>query len=156
MLPSMSGPVRRIRYLDVLDDPNAQALLAAYASECSLPEIGQPNPQREMYARMEAAGVLQVFGAYYGDELIGFAAVLCTVLPHYGEKVATIESLFVAQAHREEGIGLELMGACEAYALEQECATILYSAPAGGSLERLLYLLKAYQHTNTIFARRLA
>lgn len=147
--------MRAIRYLDVLEASNAKALLSSYASECSLPLIGPPDPQPQMYEALEKAGVLQVFGAYYGDTLIGFAAVLCSVLPHYGKKVATMESLFVDREHRAEGYGLHLLSAVERFAQEQGCVAILYSAPAGGELERLLSILKSYQHTNTIFCRRL-
>lgn len=151
----MSGPIRAIRYLDVLEAPNAQALLSAYSSECSLPAIGQPDPQPQMYEALERAGVFQVFGAYLGDDLIGFASVIVSVLPHYGRKVATMESLFVAPECREEGIGLHLLAQVERYATEAGCGAILYSAPSGGQLEKLLSLLKSYEHTNTIFCRRL-
>ena len=80
--------------------------------------------------------------------------MLTPVFPHYGKRVASIESLFIAKASRSSGAGLELMNAVEKYAKEAECVGILYSSPAGGQLERLLEARKQYQRTNAVFYRR--
>jgi GNAT superfamily N-acetyltransferase len=139
-----------VTYLDILAAPE---LLAEYAAECSIPEIGTVNPQAETYAALEKAGVVQMFGAFYVEHMVGFASVLVTVLPHYGKKVATLESLFVSQANRSGGLGAHLISAVEEFARQAGCVAILYSAPAGGSLEKLLNLHKKYRHTNTVFCR---
>lgn len=123
------------------------ALIAAYAAECSLPEIGPVSPQGEMYAAMERSGVNQWFVAEVGG-IVGFASVLVCLLPHYGTTVATVESLYGKH-------GLELMQAVEEYAKECGCVAILYSAPAGGRLEKLLSLKRNYRQSNTVFAKSL-
>jgi len=82
--------------------------------------------------------------------------MLTPVFPHYGKRVASIESLFIAKASRSSGAGLELMNAVEKCAKEAGCVGILYSSPAGGQLERLLEARKQYQRTNTVFYRSLA
>lgn len=133
----------------------ATQLLKAYAEECSLPEIGQVNPQGEMYERMEDVGVVRFLAAIEDEQLIGFASVLMTVLPHYGRKVATMESLFVASEYRASEAGRKLMNAVEEYAKANGCVAILYSAPAGGQLERLLSAKRSYRHSNTVFAKSL-
>lgn len=93
------------------------------------------------------------FMAYEGERKVGFAIVLMPILPHYGKRVATIESLFIAKGSKA---GRELMRTVEATAAEAGCAGILYSAPAGGRLERLLEASKPYQRTNAVFFRRLS
>jgi hypothetical protein len=138
--------IREIRTAAVFESPE---LLEAYARECSIPLIGEINPQLKMYELMEQAGILKCFGFFEGHTLVGFATVLTTVLPHYGKKVATVESIFAKRG------GKDLMQAIEAYAKEAGCAVIFYSAPAGGRLERLLSLKKSCKHTNTIFTRSL-
>lgn len=152
----MVSVVRPIRYLDVLTAPNAESLLAEYSAECSIPQIGTPRPQLEMYSALERSGMMQVFGSFVGDRLVGFASVLTSILPHYSQKVATVESLFVEGERRDTGLGLALLATAERHAKESGCAAILYSAPADSQLERLLSLLKPYVHTNTVFCRRLA
>lgn len=128
-------------------------LIAEYAAECSIPAIGEINPHRELYALMEKSGLMQCFMAR-DEQNIGFAIVLMPVLPHYGKRVATLESLFIAKDSRRSGAGRELMRTLEASAKEAGCAGVLYSAPAGGQLERLLEASKPYQRTNAIFFRR--
>lgn len=134
----------------------ADSLLEEYSHESSLAEIGETNPQRGMYAHMEHSGMMRTFGAYSDGALVGFASILLYVLPHYGRKVATVESLFVASSRRSTGAGAKLMHAIEEYAQTQGCAVILYSAPAGGTLEQVLSRRKECRHSNSIFLRKLA
>lgn len=147
--------VGQVSYAEILAAPNARELLEEYSAECSLPEIGQSDPQTEVYAAMERSGAFQCFGVYEGGGLVGFASVLMYVVPHYGRRIATVESLFLAAAHRSGRTGHGLMSALEEYARENGCVAILYSAPAGGQFERLLRLLKPYRHSNTVFLRSL-
>lgn len=109
-----------------------------------------------MYEAMEATGLMQTFGSYEGNELVGFATILIYVLPHYGRQIATVESLFVAKKYRVGSTGRELMKNIEEYAREKKCKVILYSAPTGSRLERLLNALRPYRRTNSIFLRSLA
>lgn len=134
---------------------NSKALIAEYAEECSITAIGEIDPQSEIYAKLENVGMSQSFMVYSGGEEIGFAIVLTPVLPHYGKRVATMESLFVSKDHRSSGAGRILMKAVEDYAKQIGCAGILYSSPTGGQLERLLEASKEYQRTNAVFFRRL-
>jgi GNAT superfamily N-acetyltransferase len=144
--------VTPITFRDVL---SAADLLAEYAAECSIAEIGEICPQPQIYEALEKAGIVHLFGGYVDGQLVGFASLLMTILPHYGRKTATVESLFVAQAHRGSSIGAVLMATMEATAKDAGCAAILYSAPAGGKLERLLEARKPYRRTNAVFCRRL-
>jgi hypothetical protein len=130
-------------------------LLAEYAAECALPELGPAQPQADMYAVMEQSPAFQCFGVYEDGELAGFASVLTYVAPHYGKRIATVESLFIAAAQRRGRTGNELMCALEEHAAKCGCVAILYSAPAGSQLERLLQLLRPYRHSNTVFLRAL-
>lgn len=134
-----------IPYRDVRDQPE---LLAEYAEECSIAAIGTPDPQWETYAAMESGGWMQVFAVYVDGRMVGFASVLAAVLPHYGVKVATVESLFVSKAWR--GLAsVRLMESVNQHAAYMGCKAILYSAPAGGKLEALLD--GRYARTNSVF-----
>jgi len=143
--------VAAIAYIDVKDQT---ALLAEYEAECSIPALGRPEPQWEMYHRMQAAGLMQAFAVYVDDAMVGFASVLVSVLPHYGFCAATVESLFVAAAQRGTGAGTRLMAAVEEYARLAGCKLILYGAPAGGQLEALLG--KRYTRTSSMYCKPLA
>jgi GNAT superfamily N-acetyltransferase len=103
---------------------------------------------------MENAGLLHSFMVLENGEKIGFAMVVTPVMPHYGKRVASIESLFVTKGRRSSGAGLELMRVVEKFVDQLGCVGILYSSPAGGQLERLLEASKAYRRTNAVFYRR--
>jgi GNAT superfamily N-acetyltransferase len=130
-----------------------EGLIEEYAGECSIPEIGPINPQPDIYAAMEKSGMMRCFGAFHADRLAGFAVVLTPILPHYGRKVATLESLFISAQHRQTALGLSLMTAVERYAKDAGCTAILYSAPSGGQLECLLERSRHYRRTNAVFCR---
>ncbi len=151
----LTATVKPISFREILQAPNGVALMAEYAAECSLQEIGKIRPQETLYEAMERSGAFQCFGVFAGDVLAGFGCVLVYVVPHYGRKIATVESLFVARAHRAWGAGSALMREIEAHARREGCVAVLYSAPAGGRLERLLKLSKSYRHSNTVFLRAL-
>lgn len=146
--------IRAVSYAEILGAPNAKDLLAAYGAECSIPEIGEVNPQAEIYAQMEKSGQFQVFGAFE-DELIGFASVLCSTLPHYGKKIGIVESIFLLPSKRSSKTGNGLMNAIENWAKEKNCEVILYNARTGSQFEKLLLMLTPYQRTNSVFLRRL-
>lgn len=146
--------IKLVKCAEWLDIAEAQPLIAEYAAECSIPAIGKINPQGQTYVALEAAGMMQSFAAYDQGKLAGFANVLITIMPHYGVKLATIETMFVAREYRSSGCGKELMHAIESYSQDAYCVGVLYSSPAGGQLERLLDASKQYQRTNTVFYRR--
>jgi GNAT superfamily N-acetyltransferase len=151
----MSSVIRPASYAEILDAPNAQELLDAYAAECSIPEIGSTAPQSETYSMLEQSGALHCFGVYADEQLVGFAAVLLPILPHYSRKVATIESIFVAQEHRA-GIGRALLLAIEQFSKLQGCEAVLYTAPAGSRFDALLAHSSVYRHTNNVYCRSLS
>jgi hypothetical protein len=145
-----------VRAGDLLTDPGGDTLFAAYAEECSIPAIGKPNPQPEIYQMMEEAGLLKCFGLYDGPTLVGFASVLVTVLPHYGKQAATVESIFVSREYRD-GIGsAKLLNNVEAFAGATGCVVILYIAPVGSEFAQFLEGRDKYERTNSVFCRRLA
>jgi GNAT superfamily N-acetyltransferase len=155
--------IRRVSHSEILLAPNAQHLIDEYAAECSIPQIGKINQQPETYAKLEAAGLMSCFGVFAKlahsldePELVGFASVLMTELPHYGRKVATVESLFLARSHRPGGTGRALMDAVEAHAKENGCVAILYSAPEDSQFHFVLAFSRKYNLTNLVFCRSLA
>lgn len=130
-------------------------LIAEYAAESSIPAIGTINPSPEIYERLESSDIFKCFAVIDGARIVGFATILTTVFPHYGEKVATVESLFVASESRNGIAGTELLAVLEDYAKSAGCVAILYSAPAGGRLEKLLSVKKNCSRTNAVFCRSL-
>ena len=134
------GPVA-VRAADVAAIESAAsfpALALEYAEETHLPGMPPPLARWPAYRALEEAGVLSVFGAWSGDELVGFITLLIARLPRYDEQVAMCESFFVARAHRRSGAGLRLLRLAEAKARELGARGPSVSAPVRGNLFRVL------------------
>ena len=113
--------VEAIHYGEIRKEPE---LLAEYAAESGVAGIGPVNPQWALYAAMEAAGALQVFAVYADEAMVGFATVLCAVMPHYGVMVANLESLFVSSAWRHTRAGAMLLRMVHQHAVERGCKAL--------------------------------
>ena len=139
-----------VSYAEILDAPNWPPLRAEYAAECG-EDFGEPQVQ--MYKELEISGRLQCFGAYLSGNLIGFVSVLIGIVPHHGNKVAAIESIFVSRANRDSGAGNELLDCAERCASDSGCMTLIYTARAGSALETILSRRSGCRRSHTMFTR---
>jgi hypothetical protein len=152
----MSTPtIRRCSHSEILCAVNATELIAEYAAECSVPGA---QPQVKMYAAMEEAGVLQCIGAWVrrdhpfeSETLVGFINVLNTLMPHNGQRVATVESFFVTGGERSTGAGNALLHAADVYATECGCFALLNTARIGSRLHKVLSHRAGSKATHTVF-----
>lgn len=148
--------IRKISYADIFGASNARCLLNEYSLECSIPEIGEARPQAEIYEALEKSGSFQAFGIYDGDTLIGFVTVIIWTIPHYGKKIASTESIFIARKYRHKGIGRDLLNFIEDYAKKNGCVAFQYTAPVGSRFSQLLALnVDRYRRTNHVYLRDL-
>lgn len=150
----MTLEIRKCTALEILSNPCFPALRDEYARESSIHGLPDPAEKMEMYVAMDGGGILHIYGAFWGDELVGFVAVLAPVLPHYGVTIAVTESLFVASAHRKTGAGLRLIRTAERHAKDIGSPGLLVSAPFGGRLATLLPRI-GYNETNRVFLKRI-
>lgn len=140
---------------DILDAEHGPEMFEEYAAESAIKGLGPANPQREIYQQLEDKGVLFFYGAYADGKLVGFVAVLLSVLPHFGKPVATLESFFVMAEHRASRAGLSLLRQAERFAAEKGAMGMMVSAPVGGRLDRILSGLD-YELTNHSFFKVLS
>lgn len=148
--------IRRCTIRELEATPNLAAVLAEYARESRMAELGEPRAQVETYRHLEATGMFHPIGAFDGDRLAGFILPIVIVLPHYGVVAATIESIFVPATERKKGIGLRLLDAARTLARELGSKGMLVSAPAGGRLDKVLSRSKRFRHSNNVYIEALA
>lgn len=132
--------------------PTINDLIVEYAAESSHDELPDPGAQWAHYKALEQAGVMSAIGAFKDGELVGFIGVLTSKVPHYGRSLAVTESFFVAKAHRKGGVGLKLLKSAEWHASQVGADCLMVSAPAGGTLEKVMPRL-GYRHSNSVFVR---
>jgi len=148
--------IRRCTIAELEAAPNLAEVLAEYAAECAIPEIGPAHAQVDTYRKLEAAGVFHPVGAFDADGRIAALALpIVVVLPHYGVVCATVESFFVPQAERNRGIGLRLQSFVENLARDLGAKALLFSAPVGGAFADLLTRQKRYRNSGQTFVTAL-
>lgn len=135
---------------------NLAEVLAEYAAESHLPEIGAPDPQWATYRALEAAGVFHPIAAFEGKRLAGCIFAIIAPLPHYGIRVATVESFFVPKSDRDKNVGLRLLAFVEDWARSLGAAAIMLTAPTEGALARVMGAMPKYRHSNQVFVKALA
>jgi len=129
-------------------------LLEDYAVEGAISGLPKPSPQADLYDMLEKSGMLHSFGAFNGEELVGFMTVIAYKAPHYGELIAVSESVFVSKAFRKTGAGTRLIRMAEDHSKSIGAKGLLVSAPMGGSLSRMMQNPKSgYRQTNEVFFR---
>lgn len=145
----------RVATLDeLLQHKDFEGLVAAYAEECAMAGMPPPKPDLDMYARMEAAGLMRVILAEQGVELQGFAVVLVSTIPHYSEVLGVTESIFVARSARAGGTGWRLVKFIEKVVADEGAIGLLISAPVASRLADVLFAADDYGHTNVVFFKR--
>jgi GNAT superfamily N-acetyltransferase len=143
--------IKPVSVLDIFNDANYPTLLQAYAEECTEPDS---NPQQTVYVAMEQTGVLRCFAAYSNDTLIGFVSVLVSAMPHNGQRMAVVESLFVAPDYRSTGAGEKLIAAVEEFTAESGCARLTFLPRTGSKLDKVLSRRAGYSLTHLQYTRR--
>ena len=133
--------------------PNLEALIAEYSAEAMIEGMPDPAARLMTYEALEQRGMLFPFGAFDQGCLVGFIAVLATVVPHYATPLACTESFFVAKACRSSGAGLVLLDLAEKKARELGATGLLVSAPVDGALARLLPRC-GYADASRVFFKR--
>lgn len=134
---------------------DAPALLAGYAEESALDGLPTPKPHEATYFRRESAGVQHVLGAFLGAALIGFLVLVIDMNGHYSEKLAVVESVFVAKEHRKTGAFDKLLAAAEERAGKVGAAGLFLTAAIAARLEKVMDHKPDYRESHRVFFKSL-
>jgi GNAT superfamily N-acetyltransferase len=145
--------IKQCSVSDIEAAPQFPKLIEEYAEESAIDGLPPPQKKIDQYKQIESGGALFPLGAWLGDCLIGFAAVLMPVIPHYGVCVAVTESLFVAKEFRGTGAGIKLIREAERIAREGKSPGLLVSAGVNSPLVIILPR-SGYVETNRVFFRK--
>lgn len=135
---------------EIASAANFGALCVEYAAESGIPELGTANVDIPMYRSMEAVGMGCCIGAWDGDELVGFAALTLSVLPHFSKRIGCLISFFVVPHARTGGTGTRIRHAAEGIALSRGAVGMMISAPSESRLDVILPR-SGYRATNRMY-----
>lgn len=126
--------VRSITFSDLISDASFGELRDKFFEECRRPFWGEVRPDYQAYLAMEGQGLLDVFGAFAGEKLVGFAIVMRTRSLVTGQEFRSVDCLFILPQFRDDQSGLLLRRALE----QEEGGAVLISAAHGSSLAAAL------------------
>ncbi len=145
--------VRRITCSEAFENCAWDALVKAYGEAVRYPGL-EPNPDRELYERLEAAGVAHFVGAFDADKIVGVAIYCVSIVPRFkGTLLASSDALWVDPEYRTTGAGLRLIRAVERFAKEDGCTGIFWGVKKGTRAERLFERIASPM--NTLFWKQL-
>ena len=83
-----------------------------------------------VYAQFEQLGMLACCGAYDGNKLVGYAAVICTNHPHHKNIIlGVVQVIFLEKEYRRGRNGIELISFVEHAALALGANHITFNIP---------------------------
>ena len=97
-----------------------------------------PHPLGHVYAALELAGNVVAFGAFEGDELVGYSVAIIGPHLHYGYLYAHHDVLYVRPESRKGTVGLRLIRATEAESMARGARCVTWHVKPGSRLEAIL------------------
>lgn len=144
--------VRRCPVIDIIENENLPVIQQEFSDEVAT-YIKPASPEKlRGYIDMERAGVMQSIGAFCGEKLIGFVAVLAAKVPRCDAPMAVADGLYVARAYRRTGAGVKLIREAEKYARDIGSPCLAFGTPKDGPLATILPRF-GYDLTNIMFTK---
>ena len=113
-----------------------------------------PEPHREVYDAMAAAGCLIAFSATVDGNVVGYASAFVCRHPHYDMVLAHHDTLYLHPAHRNGSTGLRLIKAIEQEAFARGAERMMWTAKPGSAFERILQG-KGYRAEEIVYCKEL-
>ena len=129
--------IRKITVAEFLDGSTELLRQHWLETEADLAPNG-PNPSVGMYTLLQEQNSLILFGAFNGDEMVGYVAVFVYPHPHYGIVFAQHDVLFVRKDKRLGSIAGRLKCLADAEARRRGAKFICWHAKPGSQMEKML------------------
>lgn len=138
----------------ILDSPNSNELFEVYFSEGSRGLLPKHNVNKEIFYKMEQAGLTDCFGVFDKKKLVGFVISSTTVMPHYNCLGTTIMSIFISKQYRKFGTARTLIKLVEARAKAKGSEAVMLSSPIDSKFGQFSTSL-GYRKLNEFYGKAL-
>ena len=144
--------VKQVTLSELIETPGFLDLVQMYEQESRHPSLPPCNPDWQQYTNLENLNAGHFFTATHKGELVGFAVLVISPVPHYSALFGVLESLYVHKDKRSTGAGLKLIRAAEKAAKAKKCLAMGISAPVNGVLAAVLNSTK-YTLSNLMYLK---
>lgn len=146
--------IKETKMETILDSPNSNSLFKNYFSEGSRGLLPKPNVCKEIFYKMEQAGLTDCFGVFDGDKIVGFIISSTTIMPHYSCLGTTIMSIYIDKNHRKFGTARTLIKLVEARARAKGSEAVMLSSPIDSKFGKFSTSL-GYRKLNEFYGKAL-
>ena len=138
----------------ILDSSNSEELFIHYFSEGSRGLLPVPNVHKDIFYKMEETGLIDCFGVFDGDKIVGFIISSTTIMPHYSCLGTTIMSIYIDKKHRKFGTARTLIKLVEARAKAKGSEAVMLSSPVNSNFGKFSTSL-GYRKLNEFYGKAL-
>lgn len=124
--------------LPTVEAPKVRSMLLEHWQETESDFKDEPQPNMEAYKVCEDAGLVVAFGAFDGDEMIGYAVAFVVPHMHHGFICAQHDLLFVKKEYRASRTGLILKRRLEEACVAKGAVRIFWHAKPGSTFSKIL------------------
>ena len=134
--------IRPISFVEYMDQ-GVDMLGFDHAAETE-PLLGVDGPKlvKPAYEALEEQGALVTFGAFDGDEIVGYSVAIISPHLHYGFLYAHHDLLYIAPKYRRGSTGLQMIRRTEAECKKRGAKCITWHVKPDTSLQKILDRMK--------------
>lgn len=146
--------ILRTNMKTILESPNSEELFKVYFSEGSRGLLHNHSINKEIFYKMEKAELLDCFGVFDKEKLVGFIIPSTTIMPHYNCLGTTIMSIFISKKYRKFGTAKGLIRRIELCAIGRLSKAIMLSSPIDSKFGQFSTSL-GYRKLNEFYGKAL-
>lgn len=121
--------IRKVNIYVIMEAVESDTLFAEYFEEGKTQLLHEFKVNKETYYNLATMKMLDAYGVFDEDKLVGFIIASTSESPHYSTLVTTIMSFFVSKKYRKFGTAKDLLANIEADAIKKGSKTLIISSP---------------------------
>lgn len=126
--------IKQCSFNEISSNQNFMNEVLEYSKSATNKQLKYKGFNPQFYIASENAGILKCIGVFDDDIIVGFAGLVLIDYPHYSVKVGTIETLYLNEAYRDNGLGSKLINKVRKVAKDNGCEGIYIGLPYGTPL----------------------
>jgi GNAT superfamily N-acetyltransferase len=146
--------IKKVHPYLILEASNNKSLFDEYFKEGKTELLKDFEVNKNTYYTLSNHRLLDCYGIFNEDKLVGFIMASTTESPHYSKLVTTVLSFFIQKEHRKFGAAKELLKCIEKDAKKRGSTALIISSPYEATLGKFITKL-GYNPTHTLFGKAL-
>jgi GNAT superfamily N-acetyltransferase len=146
--------IKKVNPYVILEATNIDDIFEEYFSEGKTELIKDFEVNKDTYYRLNNQRVLDCYGLFDDNSLVGFIMSSTTESPHYSKLVTTVLSFFIKKENRKFGSAKKLLSCIEVEAERRGASALVIASPYEATLGKFITKL-GFNPTHTLYGKSL-